>query len=92
MVKTRLIRHSSWCLFVTSETYVTDLARISRFGLIGMHLFLRKHTYIHGSDILLDLKVMLCTRLIIGSIFNVPLQTKTAFLGPLTKYNHPLSY
>ena len=47
-------------LFVTSETYVTDLARISRlklkqtkFGMIGMHFFLRKHTYFHGSYILL---------------------------------------
>ena len=30
MVKTRFIRHSPRCLFVTSETYVTDLARISR--------------------------------------------------------------
>ena len=50
-----------------------------------MHFFLRKHTYFHGIDILLDLKVMLCTRLfLIGSIFNVPLQTKTAFMGPLT--------
>ena len=48
-----------------------------------MHFFLRKHTYFRGSDILLDLKVMFCTRLfLIGSIFNVPLQTKTAFLGP----------
>ena len=30
MVKTRLIRRSPQCLFVTSETDVTDLARISR--------------------------------------------------------------
>ena len=28
-----------------------------------MYFFLRKHTYFHGSDILLDLKVMLCTKL-----------------------------
>ena len=48
-----------------------------------MDFFLRKHTYFHGSDILLDLKVMLGTRLIIGSIFNVLLETKAAFLGPL---------
>ena len=34
-----------------------------KFGLIGMHFFLRKHTYFHGIYILLDLKVMLCTRL-----------------------------
>ena len=57
-------------LFVTSETYVMDLARSSRlkqaetkFGLIGMHFFLRKYTYFHGIYILLDLTVMLCTRL-----------------------------
>ena len=30
MLKTRLIRHSPQRLFVTSETYVTDLVRISR--------------------------------------------------------------
>ena len=30
MVKTRLIRHSPQCLFVTSEIYVTGLERISR--------------------------------------------------------------
>ena len=30
MVKRRLIRHSTSGLFVTSEAYVTDLARISR--------------------------------------------------------------
>ena len=47
-----------------------------------MHFFLRKHTYFHGIEILLDLKVMHKT-FIIGSIFNVPLQTKTAFMGPL---------
>ena len=29
-----------------------------KFGMIGMPLFLRKHTYFHGSDILLDLKVI----------------------------------
>ena len=69
MVKTRLIRRSPQCLFVTSEIYVTGLARISRLKQADeirpdRHaFFLRKHTYLHGSDILLDLKVMLCTRL-----------------------------
>ena len=60
--------HSPQCLFVTSETYVTDLARTSRLKQADeiqpdRHAFLRKHTYFHSSDILLDLKVMLRTRL-----------------------------
>lgn len=52
-------------LFVMSdsETYVTDLTRILRlkqtkFSLIGMYFFLHKH----GSDILLNLKVMLTVK------------------------------
>ena len=69
MMKTCLIRHSPQCLFVTSETYLTGLARISRLEQADeirpdQHAFLpSKHTYFHGSDILLDLKVMLCSRL-----------------------------
>ena len=76
MVKTRVIRHSPQRLFVTSETYV---ARISR---LMMHFFLRKHIYFHGNDIIFKGHVMHKT-VIIVSIFNVPLQTKIAFLGPL---------
>ena len=64
MVKTRLIHLSG--LFVMSETYVTDFARISRLKQADeirpdRHSFLP--SYFHGSDILLDLKVMSCTRL-----------------------------
>ena len=65
----RHIRHSPQLLEVTSETYVTDLARNSRIKQVDENrpdrhafVFLRKHTYFHGCDILLDSKVMLCTR------------------------------
>ena len=50
----RDLRHGSRAYFEIKQT---------KFGLIGMHFFLRRHIYFHGSDILLDLKVMLCTSL-----------------------------
>ena len=47
-----------------------------------MHFFLREHIYFHGNDIIFKGHVMHKT-VIIGSIFNVPLHPKAAFLGPL---------
>ena len=90
MVKTCLIRHSPQCLFVTSETHVTDLARISRLKQADeirpdRHAFLPSETYVLSWQwrfIRFKGHVMHKT-FIIRSIFNVPLPTKTAFLGPL---------
>ena len=48
----------------STERFKTSAILNARFRENYFKLFLRKHIDFHGSDILLDLKVMLCTRLL----------------------------